>query len=290
MGSGSISGNILVTGAAGQLGRSLLKTAPSFPDLRLIFPNEKQADILDRNAITALVRQNDIRGLINCAAYTAVDLAEDEPETAYLINATGPAILAGICREQNIPLIHFSTDYVFDGKATEPYTEDSPANPAGVYGKTKLAGEQVLRASGCDAMVVRTSWLYSEYGNNFVLTMLRLAREGKRLRVVNDQRGTPTYATDLARAALQILSKGFTGYNTLHFSALGDTTWYGFAEEIFRQAGIKADLSPVDTAGYPVKAPRPAYSIMSMDKARSMGLPLRHWQDALGECLSNIEL
>ncbi|MCC8035416.1 MAG: dTDP-4-dehydrorhamnose reductase [Rikenellaceae bacterium] len=285
----SIEGRILVTGSAGQLGKSLRKIAGQYPDLDLFFPDESDADLTDREQIERHITASNIGGIINCAAYTAVDRAEEDEETAYTINTLGVRVLGDLCKTYGIPLIHFSTDYVFDGLSDDPYTEVSAANPLGAYGRTKLAGERALCDWGCNAVVIRTSWLYSEFGNNFVVTMLRLGGEGKPLRVVCDQRGTPTYATDLARAALEVLRKGVSGFDILHYSALGQTSWYGFAREIFLLRGIQADITPVSTEQYPVKAPRPRNSVMCMDKALQRGLTLRPWQDALAECLGEIE-
>ncbi|MCD8071823.1 MAG: dTDP-4-dehydrorhamnose reductase [Alistipes sp.] len=284
----STKGRVLVTGAGGQLGRSLQKIAGRFQGMELYCPDERDADITDRGRIESILRAHNIKAVINCAAYTAVDMAEEEEEKAYEVNAFGPGLLAALSAKYRIPLIHISTDYVFDGKSGEPYTEQAAANPLGAYGRSKLAGEKAVKDSGCDAVVIRTSWLYSEFGNNFVDTMLKLGSQGRALRVVFDQKGTPTYATDLANAAMMLLEEGFTGFDILHYSALGDTTWYGFAREIFLRAGIAADVTPVTTREYPVKAPRPKNSVMCMDKARKLGLPLRPWQEALAECIGEI--
>lgn len=277
--------NILVTGASGQLGLSLKKISGEYPAYRFFFTDLPEADITQRDVMEALVKESAASLIVNCAAYTAVDKAESEPDLATKINAHGAGVLADLAREYDIPLIHISTDYVFDGESIEPLTEDAHTDPLNVYGQTKLAGEKAVRAAGCDAAIIRTAWLYSEYGNNFVKTMLRLGNEGISPRVVCDQTGTPTYATDLARAIMRLVENGVKGFEIYNFSDGGQTTWYDFACEIFALAGFSTEVEAVDTAGYPTIARRPRYSVLSKEKIMAAGVAVPRWQDSLAECV-----
>lgn len=280
--------NLLVTGADGQLGRSFRKIAADYPDFNFLFTDLPEGDITDRRKIERLVADNDIGAIINCAAYTAVDRAESEPEAAMRVNAEGPAVLAKVARENGIKLVHISTDYVFSGTGSNPYKEDDIPEPTGVYGRTKLQGEEAIRAAGIDAVIVRTAWLYSEYGNNFVKTMLRLSSEGKNPNVVNDQFGTPTYATDLARAVMKLIGNGIEGFAIYHFTDAGEATWYEFAREIFTMSGSSCIVSPVTTGQYPSVAKRPAYSVLDKGKIMAAGVETPPWKDSLRECIGII--
>lgn len=277
-----------VTGANGQLGCSLRKIAGGYPAHTFVFSDLPETDITDKAGVDEWVRSNGIEIIINCAAYTAVDKAESEPDKAWRINALGPAVLAGVCAERRIGLIHLSTDYVFDGNAETPYREDAPTHPVSVYGSTKLQGEQAVRESGCDALIVRTAWLYSEFGANFVKTMLRLGSEKESLRVVDDQVGSPTYAVNLARAILRLVEKGFSGFGIYHYADEGITTWYDFARMIFIVTENPVPVAPIDTADYPTAARRPAYSVLDTAKIRQAGVVTPYWVDALKECLGSI--
>lgn len=281
---------ILVTGANGQLGLSLRKVAAAHPEHTLVCTDLPEADITDRGAIEALVEKNGTELIINCAAYTAVDKAESDEQLARTINAGGPRTLAAIARERGIGLIHISTDYVFSGEGCRPLREDDPAGPTGAYGRTKFEGELSVRESGCDAAVVRTSWLYSEFGVNFVRTMLRLGAEREALSVVYDQVGTPTYAPDLADALLQLASRGISGYEVYHYSNEGVASWYDFAWEIFSLAGLPVRLSPIESSQYPTPARRPAYSVLAKEKIKSLGIAVPYWKDSLQTCLNAIQL
>lgn len=269
---------ILVTGGNGQLGRSLAKIGGDF-----LFTDLPEGDITDANAMERLAGQVD--AIVNCAAWTDVERAETEEDAAMRVNGVGAGVLAEVAARRGIPLVHVSTDYVFDGMAEGPITEAAAPHPLSAYGRTKLAGERAVEASGCDAAVVRTAWLYSEFGSNFVRTMLRLGSEGRSLRVVDDQTGCPTYAADLACAILRLLERGVKGFEAYNYCGGGETTWYGFAREIFRQAGVDADLSPVDTAAYGARAPRPAYSVLDCSKIVARGAMVRPWQESLAECM-----
>lgn len=267
------------------MGRSFAQVAEEYPALSFVFPDERESDITDPVRMEQLIDGKSISAVINCAAYTAVDRAEEDQTAAVKVNTEGPAVLARLCARERIPLIHYSTDYVFDGLAGKPYTEADEPSPLNVYGRTKLEGEREIASSGCTALIIRTSWVYSRFGNNFVATMLRLAREGYPLKVVDDQHGTPALATDISRATLFMLHRGIEGFDILNYNALGSTTWYGFAREIFRLAGIPAAVSPIATDRYPAKARRPTFGVLDTTKAQALGIPIRPWQDALAECM-----
>jgi len=275
-----------VTGANGQLGCSLRKIAADYPQHRFVFSDLPQTDITDKEGVSRWVELHRIELIVNCAAYTAVDKAESEPDAAWKINALGPAVLGEICAEKLVKLIHISTDYVFDGRAEEPYKEDHPTHPIGVYGATKQQGEQAVRESGCEGLIIRTSWLYSEFGHNFVKTMLRLGREKDPLRVVDDQVGSPTFATSLAKAVMQLTGIAFDKVEVYHYCDDGATSWYDFARMIFILSGNPVPVIPVESKDYPTPAGRPAYSVLDTDKIRKKGVRIPFWADALKECLN----
>lgn len=279
---------IFVTGADGQLGMSLRKIADDYPQHRFTFTDMPEADVADRGTMERLVAESGAELIVNCAAYTAVDRAESEPDTADRVNRVGAVNVASIARDRGIPLIHISTDYVFSGDGNRPITEDDRPDPRNVYGRTKLDGDRAVKASGCAAAIVRTSWLYSEFGHNFVKTMLRLGVSGQHLRVVDDQTGSPTYAVDLARTVMQLVERGVRGFEIYNFCNGGYTTWYGFACEIFRQAGIEAQIEPVMTGEYPTTAVRPAYTVLDTAKIRKAGIVVEEWREALGQCLTEL--
>lgn len=277
-----------VTGANGQLGLSLRKIAGETPQHTFVFSGRSETDITDKSVVLNWVRQNNIELVVNCAAYTAVDKAESEPEEARRINVSGPRNLGEICAGLHVKLIHISTDYVFDGLAEQPYREIDATNPDSVYGLTKLQGEKAIRETGCDALVIRTSWLYSEFGHNFVSTMLRLGKERDEIRVVNDQCGCPTYAVDLARAIVRLAERGFSGCEVCHYSNRGITTWYGFACEIFKIIRNPVRMVPIETKEYPTPAKRPVFSVLDTEKVRKEGIEIPDWKDSLKKCLSSI--
>lgn len=279
-------GTILVAGAGGQLGQALRSVAGEYPDWRFVFVGREQGDICSAAAWTRLVRSHAACGIINCAAWTAVDRAENEPEAADRVNRLGAAVLADVAVREGVWLVHVSTDYVFGGDGLSPCREEDPTAPLGVYGATKLAGEEEIRRRKPDAAIVRTSWLYSEYGHNFLKTMLQRGAAGQPLQVVDDQWGRPTCAIDLARALMTLVGRGIRGVETYHYTGGGEpTTWYGFASEIFRQAGIAADLTPVATADYPAAARRPVRSVLDTAKITAAGAEVPDWHDALRSCL-----
>lgn len=283
---------ILVTGGNGQLGSCLQKTQPA--DRRdVVYLSHSQFDITNRESIDKGLADHEIDICINCAAYTAVDRAEEERDQAFAINARGVGLLGNACAARRIPVIHFSTDYVYDGQVDRAFTEGDPVNPRSVYGQSKLEGERLLLAACQDAIVIRTSWLYSEFGHNFVKTMLRLGRSRKSLGVVNDQKGSPTYAIDLANAVWHLvpfIADGRATYGIFNFANTGSTTWYNFAQKIFELAGLDVEVSPLTTAEFGAAAPRPPYSVLDISKIReAYGLNPRQWEDALSVCLRAIQ-
>jgi len=286
---------ILVTGKNGQLGRSIYKivnttNGDSLPPNEFIFVGREELDLSNNNSIINYFdNHNKFDIIINCAAYTAVDKAEKEQELANQVNHLAIKQLAGIVKEQKAKLIHISTDYVFDGESNKPYKETDETNPINVYGKTKLAGEKALQEiMPTNAMIIRTSWVYSEYGNNFVKTMLRLGKERDELNIVSDQIGSPTYATDLAEVILKIINN--TNYRNkkqsteiYHYSNEGEISWHDFAKEIFELVDIQCRVNPITTGEYPTPAQRPKNTVMQNDKiARIFGLKIANWKASLG--------
>lgn len=283
--------NILVTGSNGQLGHSLRDIAGDSAN-RYIFTDVAELDITDRKAIDSMMQKENISVVINCAAYTNVDKAEDDFDTANLINNTAVGNLAMSCKEHGATLVHVSTDYVFDGSSNIPYTEDMPLAPLGVYGITKLHGEQSVLQSGCDYVIIRTSWLYSEYGKNFVKTMMMLTEERETLNVVFDQAGTPTYAGDLARAIYDIVESGkyAANHGIYHYSNEGVCSWYDFAREISELARTECDIRPCHSNEFPSKVNRPHYSVLDKTKIKAtFGLTIPYWKDSLRVCISNLQ-
>ena len=281
--------NVLVTGANGQLGRSIKKQENQWPSLKFIYTDSKTLDITNPNAVTAFFKKHTIAYCINCAAYTAVDQAEKDQDQAFKINALGPKYLALACKAGNAVLIHISTDFVFDGSKTSPYTENDTPQPINVYGQTKLQGEDFIAQTTERYFIVRTSWLYSEYGHNFVKTMLRLSKTRSEINVVNDQVGSPTYAGDLATAVLKIIDSKTTQYGLYHYSNTGETSWYGFAKTIFKLAGIDVKLNPITSAQYPTLAKRPKYSVLKNDKLlEQFNIKAPRWESSLKKTLGGL--
>lgn len=276
---------ILVTGANGQLGMTFRAIAPKHPEHEFFFCTSKELDVTDPNSVEAVIQNYTPEVVINCAAYTAVDRAEEEPEKAYAVNADGVKNLVDACQKISAALIHFSTDYVFDGRKNKPYTEIDEPNPINIYGKSKLAGEKHVLSSDLKATVIRTSWVYSEFGNNFVQTMLRLGRERKSLNVVNDQFGSPTYARDLAVASLIVAqySKRFISPPSLyHFSNDGVISWFDFASEIMILAKSKCEICPISSNLFPQLAERPSFSVLKKSKfIEDFNLKTTNWKESL---------
>lgn len=273
---------VLVTGGSGQLGQALQSVAAKYSEIEFHFASSAEANITNKKNLRAIFTKIKPAYCINAAAYTAVDKAESDAENAYAINVDGAKKLAEICSDFNTTLIHVSTDFVFDGNKNEPYTETDATNPEGVYGKTKRQGEEAIEAAWQKHFIIRTSWLYSEFGNNFMKTMLRLSQDRSSLNVVSDQIGTPTYATDLAEALIAIIQSGKEMYGMYHYSNEGVASWYDFAKEIFDLNHVKIDLSPIPTEAYPTPAKRPKYSVLDKTKIKdTFGIQIKNWKDSL---------
>ena len=283
--------NVLVTGCYGQLGGALRHLADNDQSHQWTFTDIDTLDITDTGEVDRCFAVNDIGVCVNCAAYTAVDKAEDEPEQAKLVNTIAPGILAEACLRHNALLIQISTDYVFDGLASRPYPVDAPMNPQSVYGRTKADGEQLIREAGCNHIILRTAWLYSSTGKNFVRTMLALGDTHDEISVVNDQKGSPTWAHDLAQAVVKLIDHyGLKPvHETFHFTNEGAVTWFDFARTIMEIGGRNCEVHPITTDQYPTKAKRPAYSVLDLSKFKEVtGMEIPSWRDSLVKCIEEI--
>ena len=284
---------ILIFGRVGQVGSALAELLPD--KYQVLFLDQPDIDLTVPGSVREPVLEYLRAIVINAAAYTAVDKAESEPELAHLINATAPGVMASACEEISAAFVHYSTDYVFDGTAGQPYSEEAAVAPGSVYGRTKLAGERAVAAATDRHVILRTAWLYSHVGHNFLKTMLRLAESNQSVRVVADQTGSPTYAWDLAQTTLSIveaLAGGRNdGYGLYHATNAGVTTWHGFASRIFQLAGCdEIQVDPITTDQYPTPAPRPAYSVLCCDRLEQVyGLTLPHWEDAAARCIQALD-
>ena len=280
---------ILVTGAAGQLGSCLKNKSKEENTLDFVFLDSKALDITNSSQTEAVFSNHNFDYCINCAAYTAVDNAEVDHENAHKINVIGPKNLAEASNKFGVILIHISTDFVFNGSANTPYKETDLTVPLGVYGQTKLEGEYEIQSILDNYYIIRTSWLYSEFKNNFVKTMLKLGQEKDEINVVNDQKGTPTNANDLADVIINIIIRNKEAYGLYHFSNLGETTWYGFAKAIFEISKTVIKLNPVTSEAYVTKAPRPKYSVLDKNKISSVfNLNIPNWEDSLNNHIKAI--
>jgi len=278
---------IIVMGGSGQLGTCLKMVATRRGITDIAFPAEDQGNILDMEALQTLFEQHQPEYVINCAAYTAVDKAEDELALARQVNRDGAENLARLCKSHGAVLVHVSTDFVFEGNSPKLLTEEDEALPISVYGLTKLEGEQAIADTLEAHYILRTAWLYSEYGNNFVKTMLKLGAEREELNIIADQVGTPTYAIDLADAILSIIESGKEAYGVYHYSNEGAISWYDFAKAIFEISGTEVRVQPITTAQYPTKAMRPAFSAMNKTKIRStFSLEIPYWRESLIKCIN----
>ena len=281
---------ILVTGANGQLGSEMRRLGMASPN-EYIFTDVAELDITDKAAVMAFAEHNHINVIVNCAAYTNVDKAEDDEATAELINATAVRNLAEAAKEVDATLFHVSTDSVFGADGNTPRSEDMPTNPLGVYGCTKLRGEQAIAEIGAKAIIIRTAWLYSEYGNNFLKTMLRLTKEKETLSVVFDQVGTPTYAGDLAMTIFSLIEGDYYKGNEgiYHFSNEGVCSWYDFAREIATAMGHTCQINPCHSSEFPSKVTRPPYSVLDKTKIKlTFGVDIPHWRESMIYCLKRI--
>ena len=282
--------NILITGCNGQLGNEMQLQAKAHPEFNFFFTDVKELDITDEQAVTNFIHDNVIDCVVNCAAYTAVDKAEADEARADVLNHVAPGYLARAVHARGGQMVHVSTDYVFDGTAHVPYREDAPTCPATAYGRTKLAGEEAVKQECPESAIIRTAWLYSTFGNNFVKTMLRLGREKESLGVIFDQIGTPTYARDLAAAIFAVLEQGIVP-GIYHFSNEGVISWYDFTKAIHRIAGIAGcKVRPLHTEEYPAPAARPHYSVLDKTKIKeTYHIEIPYWEDSLEECIQKLE-
>jgi dTDP-4-dehydrorhamnose reductase len=283
---------ILVTGSNGQLGWELSQLAATYPAFEFVFFDRSQLDLSLPETFEKIIQTINPDCIINTAAYTAVDKSETEKDLAYTVNATAVQTLAAICKNLAIPFITYSTDYVFDGAATAPYTTSTKVDPVNYYGATKAAGEKLAIEANEDTIVIRTSWVFSSHGNNFVKTMLRLMKERDQLNIVADQKGRPTYAKDLAIATMKMIeamNAGKTIKGIYHFANQGETTWFDFAATIKTNAGLSCDVQPIETKDFPTPAKRPAYSVLDTSKIENdLEIGIRHWKDALIDCMKEI--
>lgn len=282
--------SIVVFGASGQLGQCIKNVADTNGIENIFFPHETKANILDIDALEKLFEKYKPAYVINCAAYTAVDKAEEDDNLAHRVNAIGAENLAVQCKKYNAVLIHISTDFVFKGDKSTPRVETDEASPISIYGQTKLDGEKAVEAILPQHFIIRTGWLYSEHANNFVKTMLKLGAERDELKIIADQVGTPTYAIDLAGFILHIIEVDSKAYGTYHYSNEGVTSWFDFARAIFDISATDVKTIPIRTDEYPTKATRPAYSVMDKSKAKqTFNIEIPYWRDSLITCLGRLK-
>ena len=281
---------ILITGANGQVGREFQQLQNNFPSYTFLFVTKAELSIIDENAVVAFFKKNKIAVCINCAAYTAVDKAEQERELATATNAIAVGYLAKACKANNVLFIHISTDYVFDGTATTPYQTNDKTNPVNFYGSTKLAGEINAVKENEDSLLIRTAWVYSSFGNNFVKTMMRLMNERVSIGVVNDQWGAPTYAADLAEAIMKIIATENPAAGIYHYTNAGNITWFDFAKEIAETIQTKCIVNPIITTQFPTPAARPSYSVLDTKKIENtFQIQIPEWKESLHKCIKSIK-
>jgi len=282
--------SIVVSGANGQLGKSFQKIAFDWPSYEFHFYDRDELDITKRSSVDAVFSSIKPDIFINCAAYTAVDQAETEREKAYAINAESLDFITRACKVNDTLLVHFSTDYVYDNGMNVPMNEDAPTNPKSIYAQSKKMGEEIIAQSPVNALVMRTSWVYSEFGHNFVKTMLKLGKERSLLNIVNDQIGAPTFATDIATAIMKIVSDEsaapIEGCQIINYASEGQISWYDFAAYIFEVAGIDIEIQPIPSADYPTPASRPKWSVLDMGKIKGVyGIAPKYWKESVRECV-----
>ena len=284
---------ILVTGSNGQLGWELGQLAKSYPAFKFVLVDRSQLDLAFPETFEKMIQTIAPDCIVNTAAYTAVDKSETEKDLSYTVNATAVQTLASICKNLAIPFMTYSTDYVFDGEATQPYSTATKVDPVNYYGSTKAAGEAMAMEANEDTIIIRTSWVFSSHGNNFVKTMMRLMKERDQLNIVADQKGRPTYAKDLAMATMKMIEAMNAGKSikgVYHFANTGETTWFDFAATIKAIAGLDCALNPIETKDFPTPAKRPAYSVLDTSKIEeALSIAIPHWEDALISCMKEIE-
>jgi dTDP-4-dehydrorhamnose reductase len=283
---------ILITGANGQLGWELGQLAATYPAFEFVLVDRSQLDLSFPETFEKIIQTIAPDCIVNTAAYTAVDKSETEKELSYTVNATAVQALASICKNLAIPFITYSTDYVFDGEATQPYTISTKVDPVNFYGSTKAAGEKMAMEANEDTIIIRTSWVFSSHGNNFVKTMMRLMKERAQLNIVADQKGRPTYAKDLAIATMKMIEAMNAGKSikgVYHYANQGETTWFDFAAKIKAIAGLTCEVQPIETKDFPTPAKRPAYSVLDTSKIEhDLAIDIRHWEDALKDCMNHL--
>lgn len=283
---------ILILGASGQLGSEINCIKHKFTDDKFFFASKKDIDITNKFALNDFVKANNIEGIVNCAAYTNVDAAEENVDLAYSINAYAIKNIVEVCTEYNVKLIHISTDYVFDGLANIPYKEHDKVNPEGVYAKSKLLGESYIMKSSCKAAIIRTSWLYSSFSNNFMKTIIRIGKANDSISIVSDQYGTPCYARDLAYVSIGVLhniKQQEENKSIYHYSNKGVASWYDFAHAINELCKLKTSVKAIFTYQYPTKAKRPPYSVLDKSKIEAfLNIEIPHWRDSLRKCVDNM--
>ena len=281
---------VAVTGSSGQLGQELAHIANVYPHFLFIFLTRQEFPLDDQARMKEWLERNPVDIFIHAAAFTSVDKAESEKEKAFLVNASSCGLIASHLAKTGSKLIYISTDYVFDGTSKKPLTEHAPTNPVNWYGSTKLEGERLVLQNNLNSQVIRTSWVFSAYGNNFVKTMLRLMKERPSVRVVNDQLGSPTYAGDLAEAIMHILESDRFTPGIIHFCNEGQASWFSFAAEIKELSGISCEIQPIPSSAFPTPAKRPAYSIMDNSKIKEVyGLNIPNWKTSLSLCIQKIK-
>ncbi len=283
---------ILITGSNGQLGNEIRVLAENYPEYEFIYTDIDELDISEPNKVEDFFSANRPEAIINCAAYTAVDKAESDKHLAYLINTTAVENLCKAACQIDALMVHVSTDYVFDGKYWSPYVENDPTNPQSVYGRSKLAGEEAVWKYARKGLIIRTSWLYSAFGNNFVKTMIKYGTEREELNVVSDQIGTPTYARDLAKAILDIIPKALEmeGSSLYHYSNEGVASWYDFADMIIKFSGINCIVKPIQTKDYPVHAVRPCFSVLNKAKIKeTFNITIPNWRESVKDCIQRLK-
>ncbi|NDP21288.1 MAG: dTDP-4-dehydrorhamnose reductase [Paludibacter sp.] len=278
---------ILITGSNGQLGNEMQQASKRYNSFNYLFTDVAELDICNKSALDAYVIENNVNIIVNCAAYTAVDKAEDDQELCYKINRDAVRNIGEVAAKNKLKVIHVSTDYVFDGTNHIPYTEEMPVSPVSVYGKSKQEGEKALMEVCNQAVIIRTSWLYSSFGGNFVKTMIKLGTERDTLNVIFDQIGTPTYAADLANSILQVINAEKFISGIYHYSNEGVCSWYDFTKTIHRIAGINCKVLPIETKDYPTRTPRPHYSVLNKARIKTTyGISIPYWEESLKKCIA----